>query len=413
MSSRSRRSIGRRRSAEDARSSCRTRTHGTDARAAAESEERSRRSRAATRPTVWTGRSAQAGRGATLAAGQSANQRRRPRRPDRDAARSLPDATDRPITRKDDANNPTLDGTADERAHRRHQNVQRYTKSIRCRTSRRTTATSVRRSVRQQGSRLRSVAPALSGADLSQLVRSVRGDVAARSRRADVLRAQGRHHHRSARPADRRSSRRSRMPPSMRSASAIRRCRCRPSIPTRSLVMTVTFYFNEMPPGGGNDSDADADTAGRSLPRADRSGRLRSRPHWSSRQPREAMTPCWPSRTSSSRRHRRSHGDGQERARNRSRAPIQRRDRQLRFDRRLSRVRYRDRQGAAWRTGGSASPYGGRRRSDHGVFGGTVRARGGDGGSRHHQTRPSADSGRRDRVLLSRPDEGLVRRTEP
>ena len=45
-------------------------------------------------------------------------------------------------------------------------------------------------------------------------------------------------------------------------------------------------------------------------------------------------------------RHPGSHGDGQERARHRARAAARRRNHQLRFDRRVSRLRHRHRQGA-------------------------------------------------------------------
>ena len=53
--------------------------------------------------------------------------------------------------------------------------------------------------VRHQGRRVRSVDPPLRGAGETQLVRALRGDVAARPRRPDLQRPQGRPHHR---PAD-------------------------------------------------------------------------------------------------------------------------------------------------------------------------------------------------------------------
>ena len=69
-------------------------------------------------------------------------------------------------------------------------------------------------------------------------------------------------------------------------------------------------------------------------------------------------------------------GDREERARDRAGRAVRRRDRQLRFDRRLSRVRHRHRQGAGRRAARHPASHGRRRRSDRGVLGGAVCARG-------------------------------------
>ena len=75
------------------------------------------------------------------------------------------------------------------------------------------------------------------------------------------------------------------------------------------------------------------------------------------------------------RRHSRSDGHGQERARARARRAIRRRDHQLRFDGRLSRLRHRHRQGAARRAARHSASSDRHRRSDRGVHGRAVRAR--------------------------------------
>ena len=85
---------------------------------------------------------------------------------------------------------------------------------------------------------------------------------------------------------------------------------------------------------------ADADAAARAAVRARRAGRR-------SRSARALQRRRLAADVAAARRDRRPDGDRQERARHRARAPVRRRDRQLRFDGRLSRLRHRHRQGAA------------------------------------------------------------------
>ena len=108
------------------------------------------------------------------------------------------------------------------------------------------------------------------------------------------------------------------------------------------------------------------------------------------------------------RRHPRPDGHRQERARHRARHAVRRRSRELRLDGRLSRLRHRDRQGAAGRARRHPASPDRRRRSARGVLRGALRARGGGGHPRHHGPRPAADSRRRHRPLLSRADARLL-----
>ena len=103
-----------------------------------------------------------------------------------------------------------------------------------------------------QGRGLRTVAAPLHRADPPQLVRALRGDVAARPRRARVQGPQGRQHHRAADHAavvDRRVhqvgvQRDQAVEPDRAAAARVSRRETRRS--------SVTFYFNETPPGGGS-----------------------------------------------------------------------------------------------------------------------------------------------------------------
>ena len=87
-----------------------------------------------------------------------------------------------------------------------------------------------------------------------------------------------------------------------------------------------------------------------------------------------------------------------------------RRDHQLRFDRRLSRLRHRHRQGAARRAARHPASPDRHRRADRGVHGGAVRARRGRGDPRHSRARAAADPRRRHRLLLPRADARPVSR---
>ena len=149
--------------------------------------------------------------------------------------------------------------------------------------------------------------------------------------------AQGRPHHRAARCCGRPTSTRSTTRRSARWPHRTRRSRCRRSIPTTA----------------------------RSSP--SRSTTTKPRDHDAGRRGRSssACCCCWPrlprwrscaqlrgaDGASARRRGSRADRDRQERARARARAALRRRDRQLRFDRGLSRLRHRHRQGAARRSG--------------------------------------------------------------
>ena len=91
-----------------------------------------------------------------------------------------------------------------------------------------------------------------------------------------------------------------------------------------------------------------------------------------------------------------------------------RRDPELRFHGRLSRLRHRHRQSAGRRAAGHSAPSDRHRRPDRGVHRGAVRARRRSRHSRRSWPRARADSGRRDRLLLpgadARPVSGPRRR---
>ena len=104
-------------------------------------------------------------------------------------------------------------------------------------------------SVRHQGRRVRAVAAPIRRADPAQLVHALRGDVDARARGRDVQRPQGRADHRLSRCCGRRRS----TPSTARRQNAILASTptlpLPPEYPDDKAFFTVTFYFNETPPG--------------------------------------------------------------------------------------------------------------------------------------------------------------------
>ena len=112
-----------------------------------------------------------------------------------------------------------------------------------------------------------------------------------------------------------------------------------PEYPDDKAFFTVTFFFNEAPAA----RTCRAMTVARLTDAADRPAR-RCWPRWprwrsSARSARRDAAPA-------ARRHPRADRHRQERARHRARAALRRRDRQLRFDGGLPRLRHRHRQGA-------------------------------------------------------------------